>query len=75
MKKLLALLLAMILCLGVLVACDTPEESSSEEPYECLGEFEHKVYSHYSIEDFPEFKGYGHCYDIATTYEELASKA
>lgn len=29
MKKLLSLLLAMILCLGVLVACDTPEESSS----------------------------------------------
>ena len=35
MKKLLSLLLAMLLCLGVLVACDTPEESSSsssEEP-------------------------------------------
>ena len=29
MKKLLSLLLAMLLCLGVLVACDTPEESSS----------------------------------------------
>lgn len=73
MKKLLTLLLTLILCLGVLVACDTPEESSSEEPYECLGEFEHKVYSHYSIEDFPEFKGYDHCYDIATTYEEFAN--
>lgn len=34
MKKLLALLLAMILCLGVLVACDTPEESSSSSSSE-----------------------------------------
>ncbi len=37
MKKILALLLAMLLCLGVLVACDTPEEpssSSSEKPAE-----------------------------------------
>ena len=36
MKKLLSLLLVMVLCLGVLVACNTPEESSSssssEEP-------------------------------------------
>ena len=34
MKKLLALLLAMILCLGALVACDTPEESSSSSSEE-----------------------------------------
>ena len=34
MKKLLTLLLAMILCLGVLVACDTPEESSSSSSEE-----------------------------------------
>ena len=34
MKKLLSLLLAMILCLGVLVACDTSEESSSSSSEE-----------------------------------------
>ncbi len=34
MKKLLTLLLALVLCLGVLVACDTPEESSSSSSEE-----------------------------------------
>ena len=34
MKKLLALLLALVLCLGALVACDTPEESSSSSSEE-----------------------------------------
>ncbi len=69
MKKILALLLAMLLCLGVLVAC----KNGDDEYYECLGMFNHKIYSHYSIDDFPRpDKGhYGHCYDIATTYEEF----
>ena len=68
MKKLLSLLIVMILCSTMLISCNDKSDS-----YECLGEFEHKVYSHYSIEDFPEFKGYDHCYDIATTYEEFAN--
>ena len=68
MKKLLSLLIVMILCSTMLISCNDKSDS-----YECLGEFEHKVYSHYSIDDFPEFKGYGHCYDIATTYEEFAN--
>ena len=68
MKKLLALLLVMILCSAMLISC-----SDKGDSYECLGEFEHKVYSRYSIEDFPKFKRYGHCYDIATTYEEFAN--
>ena len=34
MKKLLSLLLALVLCFGVLVACDTPEESSSSSSSE-----------------------------------------
>ena len=38
MKKLLSLLLAMLLCLGALVACDTPEESSSSSSSEGLPE-------------------------------------
>ena len=38
MKKLLSLLLVMVLCLGVLVACNTPEESSSSSSSEELPE-------------------------------------
>ena len=66
MKKLLALLLAMLLCLGVLVACDTPEEpsssSSSEEHLEIVYYDEIREFS--LKEDAPEFK-------LCKSYNEL----
>ena len=65
MKKPLALLLTLIFCLGALIACDTPEESSSsssEEPLEIVYYDEIREFS--LKDDAPEFK-------LCKNYNEL----
>ena len=77
MKKLLSLLLAMILCLGVLVACDTPEESSSSSLSEesnssgaNLRDDSIEVVAYYELDHF-DLKNDAPTFAIYKTYDEL----